>query len=96
MISQYNVSMEDNYGVKHLMMIFLKRLTMKGFIVSDPQILEKYAIEHAANMMKWIFEGSIKTKEAVTYGIENATEAYLGMMKGDNFGKAVLEIAKLE
>ena len=88
--------MENKYGVKHLMMIFLKRLTMKGFIVSDPQILEKYAVEHATNMMKWIFEESITTKEAVTYGMENATEAFLGMYRGDNFGKAVLEIAKLE
>lgn len=95
MISQYNKTMEDNYGVKHLMMIFLKRLTMRGFIVSDPPILEKYAVEHATNMMKWIFEGTIKTKEAVTYGMDNAVDAYLGMINGDNFGKTVLEVAKL-
>jgi NADPH-dependent curcumin reductase CurA len=33
---------------------------------------------------------------SVTEGIDNAIEGFLGMLKGQNFGKAVLQIADLE
>jgi len=55
----------------------------------------KYAADHQKNVQKWIHEGSFKAQFSVTEGIDNAAEGLLGMFQGKNFGKAVLEVAKL-
>jgi NADPH-dependent curcumin reductase CurA len=95
MVSQYNLPQEKRYGVKNMMMLFLKRLTLSGFIVSDPHIISKYLGRFLFDMSKWIKSGEIKTKEHITDGIDNAVTGFLGMMKGENFGKAVLKVAAL-
>ena len=97
MVSQYNVAApEDRYGVKNLMLIVVKRLTFQGFIVGDPDMGPKYAAEHQKNVQKWISESSFIAKQSITKGIDNSIGGLLGMLKGDNFGKAVLTIAELE
>ena len=97
MISQYNnASPSDVYGVKNMTMFIRKRLTMRGFIVFDANMGPKYTADHQKNVAKWIAEGSFKAQQSVTEGIDKGVEGFLGMLKGENFGKAVLEIAKLE
>ena len=97
MISQYNnASPSETYGVKNMMFFVSKRLTMRGFIVSDPDMGPKYADEHQKNVAKWISEGSFHAKMSVTKGIDHGIEGLLGMLKGENFGKAVLEVAELK
>ncbi|PVH98331.1 putative zinc-type alcohol dehydrogenase-like protein PB24D3.08c [Periconia macrospinosa] len=96
MVSQYNLPPPLRYGIKNTMEIFLKRLTIQGFIVSDPQFVGPYVGDFFAKMSLWLKEGKIKTKESVTVGIENAATSYLGMFKRENFGKAVLKVADLE
>ena len=54
-----------------------------------------YAQEHQKNLQKWIHDGSFKTAESITHGIDNAGEGFIGMLEGKNFGKAVLEVSKL-
>ncbi|TKA33245.1 hypothetical protein B0A50_00798 [Salinomyces thailandicus] len=95
MISQYNLTPDQQYGVKTLMQVVAKRITMRGFIVFDPDMGPKYAEEHQKNVQKWISEGSFKAQQSVTVGIDNAAEGLLGLFKGANFGKAVLEVSKL-
>lgn len=53
----------------------------------------KYQHEHQRNVQKWLKDGSIVAKLSVTEGIDNAAEGLVGMLKGENFGKAVLKIA---
>jgi NADPH-dependent curcumin reductase CurA len=72
-----------------------KRLNIRGFLVFDPDMGPKYNEEHQKNMQKWIKDGSITVKMSVTDGIDNAAEGLVGMLKGENFGKAVLTIAEL-
>jgi NADPH-dependent curcumin reductase CurA len=43
-------------------------------------------------MAKWVGEGRIKWKETVVEGIENAPKAFLGLFKGENFGKMLVKI----
>jgi NADPH-dependent curcumin reductase CurA len=43
-------------------------------------------------MAKWIAEGKIKWKETVIDGIENAPKAFIGLFKGENFGKMIVKI----
>ncbi|PSK53812.1 2-alkenal reductase (NADP(+)-dependent) [Elsinoe australis] len=96
MISQYNLPPDQNYGVKNLMQVVGKRLTMRGFIVGDANMGPKYAADHQKTVQKWIHEGSYKPRMSVTNGIDNSIEGLLGLFSGKNFGKAVLEIAPLQ
>jgi NADPH-dependent curcumin reductase CurA len=48
--------------------------------------------EFHAVMAKWVKEGRIKWKETVSEGIENAPKAFLGLFKGENFGKMLVKI----
>ncbi|KIW02228.1 uncharacterized protein PV09_06382 [Verruconis gallopava] len=96
MISQYNLKPEEAYPIRNLMMVVAKRLTMRGFIVSDENMGPKYFKEHQEKLQKWIHEGTFIARQSVTKGIDNAIDGFLGMLRGDNFGKALLEIADLE
>jgi hypothetical protein len=55
----------------------------------------KYTKDHQENVQKWIHDGTFKAQQSVTHGIDNAAEGLIGMLRGDNFGKAVLEVSKL-
>ena len=96
MVSQYNISDPDKkYGVKNIGAIVGKRIKMQGFIVSDANMGPKYAPDHQKNVAKWISEGTFKAQQSVTVGIDNAIKGLLGMLKGENFGKAVLTIEEM-
>jgi NADPH-dependent curcumin reductase CurA len=43
-------------------------------------------------MGKWIAEGKIKWKETIVDGIENAPDAFIGLFKGENFGKMIVKV----
>ncbi|KAK7520502.1 uncharacterized protein IWZ02DRAFT_266090 [Phyllosticta citriasiana] len=93
MISQYNLTPEERYGVKNLFHVVSKRITMRGFIVMDADMGPLHAKAHQENVQKWIHEGTFKTKMHVDK-MDDAVDAFIGMLSGKNFGKAVLEIAK--
>ena len=40
----------------------------------------------------WIKDGKLKYTEDVTVGLENAPTTFIGMLKGDNFGKTLIKI----
>lgn len=44
------------------------------------------------NISKWIADGSFKSFDHVTDGMDNAIDGFLGMLKGENLGKSVLKI----
>lgn len=92
MISQYNKPDEEKYGVRTGMNIFLKRLTINGFVCSDPQHLEKYLPSFASDMLGWISAGKMKTKEEVVVGLDSAPNAFVRMFQGDKFGKLVVKV----
>ena len=92
MISQYSLPPEEQYGVKSLTFIVAKRLTMRGFIISDPDMGPKWAEEHQKHMTQWLREGKFTTLTSETKGMEKAAEGFVGMLNGENFGKAALKI----
>jgi NADPH-dependent curcumin reductase CurA len=88
MISQYNLT-EPQPGPSNLAYAIGKRLMLKGFIVSDH--LDRLP-QFYADVGKWIAEGRIKWKETIVEGIENAPKAFIGLFKGENFGKMLVKI----
>ena len=88
MISMYNAT-EPVPGPANLAYIIVKQLTMQGFIVIDHyDKLQQFYSE----MGKWIAEGKIKWKETIVDGLNNAPNAFIGLFKGENFGKMIVKI----
>ncbi|KAH8802521.1 oxidoreductase-like protein [Xylogone sp. PMI_703] len=95
MVSQYNTPDPEKYGVKNLLNIVSKRLTIRGFIVSDENMMA-YRKERDEKMSEWLRDGSVKAKYSITDGLDNGPEGFVGMLQGKNFGKAILKIADLQ
>src|SRR3989440_2832693 len=69
--------------------VLTKRLTVRGFIVSD------FAARHAdflRDMSQWVREGKVKHREFVTEGLDSAPGAFMGLLKGANFGKQLVRL----
>jgi len=74
----------------HLMRAILtKRLTFRGFIVSD--FFGRYG-DFMHDMSTWVGEGRIKYREDVVDGLKNAPRALIGLLRGENFGKLLVRI----
>ena len=43
-------------------------------------------------MSKWLKDGKIVWKEDIVKGIENAPQAFIGLMNGENFGKLLVKL----
>jgi leukotriene B4 12-hydroxydehydrogenase/15-oxo-prostaglandin 13-reductase len=87
LISQYNAT--EPYGVKTFQSILTNRIKVQGFIVSDR--LELWA-KALADLSGWVAAGRIKYRETVTEGLENAPKAFIGLLKGENFGKQLVRL----
>ncbi|KAJ3535030.1 hypothetical protein NM208_g7302 [Fusarium decemcellulare] len=92
MISNYNTPSDKQQGIKGLMQLVTKQITMQGFLVGNPKFGPAYAKEHQENLQPWLADGSVKAKLFITDGIDNAADGFIGMLEGKNFGKAVLKI----
>jgi len=88
LISQYNSA---PYPITNIHQVLVKRITMRGFIVGDAGMGDKYTKEHQERVQKWIKEGSFKVLIHETVGIDNAAEGLVGIFHGKNKGKAVLK-----
>jgi len=69
--------------------ILVRRLTFRGFIVSD---LSLQFPQFLADMAPWIKEGKIKYREDITDGLENAPRKLIGLLRGENFGKKIIRV----
>lgn len=87
-ISMYN-SEKPQPGPANLFLVVVKRLTIRGFIVSD--WLDK-AGEFQREVGGLFVAGKLKHKETVVTGIDHAVEAFLGLFKGTNTGKMVVKL----
>ena len=68
-----------------------KRLRIQGFIVDD------FAADYAdfeRDMTGWIADGRVKYREDIVEGIDAAPEAFIGLLKGKNFGKMIVKVGK--
>ncbi|QKJ67227.1 NADP-dependent oxidoreductase [Deefgea piscis] len=67
-----------------------KRIKMQGFIIFD-DYGHRYG-EFFSAMSQWLSEGKIKFKEDLVQGLENAPEAFMGLLEGKNFGKLIVRV----
>jgi NADPH-dependent curcumin reductase CurA len=69
--------------------VLTKRLTIRGFIVSDFAMRQP---DFLRDMSVWVREGKVKYKEFVTEGLDSAPAAFMGLLKGANFGKQLVRV----
>jgi len=87
LISQYNAT--EPYGVKTFQAILTNRIKVQGFIVSDRLNLWPQALKDLAD---WVASGKLKYRETVAQGLETAPKAFIGLLKGQNFGKQLVKL----
>ncbi len=87
-ISQYNE--KEPTGPRNMSLIITKRLTLRGFIVLDHNDRQAAFVEEVGG---WLREGKVRFEETVVDGLENAPDAFLGLLRGENLGKMLVKIA---
>ena len=88
MIDMYNATAPVP-GPPNLASVIGKQLTMQGFIVAEHYDM---LMQFYGDLGKWIADGKIKWKETIIEGIENAPRAFIGLFKGENFGKMIVKV----
>jgi NADPH-dependent curcumin reductase CurA len=91
LVAQYNDTQATvpNWAAAMMRNVLTKRLNIRGFIVSD------FAAMHGdflRDMSQWVREGKVKHREFITEGLENAPSAFMGLLKGANFGKQLVRV----
>ncbi|MGR2869994.1 NADP-dependent oxidoreductase [Vibrio vulnificus] len=92
LISQYNAtSLPEGPDRMSMLMaqLLIKRIKMQGFIIFD-DYGHRYG-EFAADMSQWLAQGKIHYREHLVQGLENAPDAFIGLLEGKNFGKMVVQ-----
>jgi NADPH-dependent curcumin reductase len=91
LIAQYNDTEASvpKWASSLMRNVLTKRLTLRGFIVSD------FAARHGdflREMSQWVREGKVKHREFITEGLDSAPAAFIGLLKGANFGKQLVRV----
>jgi NADPH-dependent curcumin reductase CurA len=71
-------------------LLLTNRLKLQGFIVSEHMELWPEALKELGTL---VGTGKLRPRESIAQGIESAPEAFLGMLKGRNFGKQLVKLA---
>jgi len=88
MISVYNDT-EAAPGPRNLARLIQTRGRIQGFLVGDHYDL---AGEYAKRAAGWLASGELQSRETFVDGIDNAVDAFLGVLRGENTGKMVVRL----
>lgn len=71
--------------------VLSKSLTLRGFIQREfvPTMFEDFL----RDMTGWVASGKVQHTEDITEGLDRAPEAFVGMLRGQNFGKAIIQVS---
>jgi NADPH-dependent curcumin reductase CurA len=93
LIAQYNATC-DAEGPDRMpatmRQILTKSLLIRGFIQTEFVGQRESFLKDAS---AWIKSGQLKYKEDIVSGLENAPEAFIGLLDGKNFGKLVVKVS---
>ncbi len=71
--------------------ILRKSMTIRGFI--QDEFAEALTGEFLQRAVPWVRDGSLKYREDIVDGLQNAPEAFIGMLDGKNFGKLLIRVS---
>ena len=70
-------------------LILVNRLKIEGFIVSEHMEVWPEALTELGTL---VAQGKLRPRETIAQGLENAPEAFMGLLKGKNFGKQLVKL----
>lgn len=76
--------------LKSPQLILVSRLTIEGFIVSEHMDVWPQALKELGTA---VAQGKLKFRESIAEGLASAPEAFIGLLKGKNFGKQLVKLA---
>jgi NADPH-dependent curcumin reductase CurA len=88
-ISLYNDE-EPPVGPRLNSYFLVKRARLEGFLVHD---YVHRAEEGRRELAAWLKAGKLKSRETIVRGLENTPEAFLGLFRGDNIGKQLVNLS---
>lgn len=71
--------------------VLSKRLTLRGFIVGD---FADQQAEFLRTVGAWVADGEVRYREDVVDGLDAAPAAFIGLLRGANFGKLLVRVAE--
>jgi NADPH-dependent curcumin reductase len=71
-------------------LLLTNRVKLEGFIVSEHMEIWPQALQELGTL---VGTGKLRPRESIAQGIESAPEAFLGLLKGKNFGKQLVKLA---
>jgi NADPH-dependent curcumin reductase len=80
----------DDLLPESMRQVIAKRLTLRGFINYDFEA--EYFSDFLRDVSGWLKEGRIHYREHIVDGLENAPKAFIGMLNGENLGKALVRL----
>ncbi|GIK26780.1 MAG: NADP-dependent oxidoreductase [Betaproteobacteria bacterium] len=86
LIAQYN---SEPWPMKNIGSVLINRIRMQGFIVSEH--MERWPVA-LQELGQGVATGKIKYRETVAQGLENAPQAFIGLLKGANLGKQLVKL----
>jgi NADPH-dependent curcumin reductase CurA len=87
-VSAYNAEGPVERGFDPRLLIVF-RARMEAFLVTD--YAHRFA-EAEQRLTRWLADGKLRYREDVTEGLENAPKAFIGMLRGENRGKALVKV----
>ena len=79
----------DALTVRNFRSFLVNRIHLRGFICSDHLDLWKPALKELGTL---VHAGKLKYRESIAHGLENAPKAFIGLLKGQNFGKQLVKL----
>jgi NADPH-dependent curcumin reductase CurA len=70
-------------------LLLVNRLKLEGFIVSEHMEVWPQALQELGGL---VASGKLRPRESIAQGIAAAPEAFLGLLKGRNFGKQLVKL----
>jgi NADPH-dependent curcumin reductase CurA len=91
LVSTYDSASQPAHGPRGVPFLFVvKRLTMRGFVVSD---FFGKRDEALTQLRSWVADGRLKVIEDIVEGLENLPDALIGLLHGKNRGKRMVRIS---
>ena len=87
-IAEYNA--REPRGIRHTLPFITQRLRMEGLVVYDHHVQFDDA---RRQMAEWVRQGRLTWREEVIEGIEHAPEAFIGLFRGESFGRRLVHVA---
>ncbi len=90
MISEYNLQ-KPELVPRLTRSLLVNRARMEGLIVFD--FVDRFA-EGFRQMGEWLSDGKLRYKEDIVEGLEKAPRAFIGLLRGENFGKLMVKVGE--